>query len=63
VRRRQPEAEPEYTAHLAGALLLMREIGRITFEKDALEWFRRAAPGVRRELERRGVRFPERPIP
>ena len=59
--RRRTADEPEYTTRLKDAVLLMREINRLTFEEAALRWFSKAAPGVRRELERRGVRFPKRP--
>lgn len=50
---------PEYTAHLQGALMIMKEINRITFEQQALEWFRSQAPAVVKELKRLGVKFPK----
>lgn len=50
--------ETAYTTRLDGALAIMREINRITFEKRALEWFERHAPQVVDELRKRGVRFP-----
>jgi hypothetical protein len=47
------------TTTLEGTLMIMLEINRIQFERKALEWFQRQAPGVVKELQRQGVRFPD----
>lgn len=52
---------PEYTTSLEGSLAIMREIGKITFEANARDWFERAAPGVVAELKKHGVIFPDQP--
>lgn len=50
---------PEYTAHLEGAMALALELERISFEKRALKWFEMYAPLVVKELKRQGVKFPK----